>query len=86
MADYVHIYSGKDIVFTVEDNGKGMNEEELAHLRDLISGKVVSDDKRGFGMANVQKRITMHFGSEYGISVNSTPGEGTTVTVRIPKV
>ncbi len=78
--------SGKDIVFTVEDNGKGMNGEELAHLRDLISGKVVSDDKRGFGMANVQKRITMHFGSEYGISVNSTPGEGTTVTVRIPKV
>ena len=78
--------AGKDIVLTVEDNGIGMNGEELARLRGLISGDIVLDDKRGFGMANVQQRITMHFGGGYGISVDSTAGEGTILTVRIPKV
>lgn len=77
---------GSDIVLAVEDNGIGMNEEELARLRGLISGEIELGDKRGFGMANVQQRITMHFGGGYGIRVDSTAGEGTIVTVRIPKV
>ena len=61
-----------------------MNEEELTRLRKLISGEITIDDKRGFGMANVEKRITMLYGEEYGISVDSEYEEGTTVTVRIP--
>ena len=79
-----------DIVFTIEDNGIGMNEEGLDRLRKLISGELVteelvSDEQRGFGMANVEQRLEVHYGREYGITVESTYGEGTTVTVRIPK-
>ena len=76
----------RDIVFTVEDNGIGMNEEELDNLRGLIAGTVKSEDKNGFGLANVQKRLQMLYGEKYGMKVESTFGEGTIVTVRIPKV
>ncbi len=72
------------IIFKIKDSGIGMNEEELTRLRKLISGEITIDDKRGFGMANVEKRITMLYGEEYGISVDSEYEEGTTVTVRIP--
>ena len=74
----------------IEDNGIGMNEEGLERLRKLISGELVteelvSDEHRRFGMANVEQRLEVHYGREYGITVESTYGEGTTVTVRIPK-
>ena len=61
-----------------------MNEEELERLRKLISGEITIDDKRGFGMANVEKRIEMLYGENFGLDVESTYEEGTTVTVRIP--
>ena len=77
---------GNDIVFTVEDNGRGMTEEELARLRRLISGEESSDDQRGFGMANVEKRLEMLYGSKYGMTVKSVFDKGTEVTVRIPRV
>lgn len=72
------------IIFKVKDNGIGMNEEELERLRKLISGEITIDDKRGFGMANVEKRIEMLYGENFGLDVESTYEEGTTVTVRIP--
>ena len=78
--------SGNDIVFTIEDNGIGMNEEQLEKLRGLIAGKNLDDRQHGFGMANVEKRLEMQYGKGYGMSVESVYGEGTTVTVRIPKV
>ena len=78
--------AGDDIVFTVEDNGRGMNEEELARLERLISGEESTDDQSGFGMANVEKRLEMLYGNKYGMTVKSDFGEGTVVTVRIPKV
>ena len=77
---------GEDIVFTVEDNGIGMTEEELARLNGLISGEIHDAEQRGFGMANVEQRLQMQYGRAYGMRVKSVYGEGTTVTVRIPKV
>ncbi|SNU08076.1 two-component system, sensor histidine kinase YesM [Lachnospiraceae bacterium] len=79
---------GSDIVFKVKDNGIGMNEEELERLRKLISNvdaAVYDSEKSGFGMANVEKRIEMLYGRGYGMKVDSTYMEGTTVTVRIPQ-
>ena len=76
---------GDDIVFTVQDTGKGMSEEELERLRSLIAGNIVVEEQNGFGMANVEKRLQMQYGASYGIKVDSTLDEGTTVTVRIPK-
>ena len=77
---------GNDVVFTVKDNGIGMKPEELENLRSLIAGNIVQDNPSGFGMANVEKRLEMLYGSRYGMTVESEYTEGTTVTVRIPKV
>jgi two-component system sensor histidine kinase YesM len=38
------------------------------------------------GVHNVQERIALYFGSEYGLSFESTPGVGTTAILRIPLV
>ncbi len=75
---------GSDIVFEVNDNGRGMKPDELENLKGLISGTIVRKDEGGYGMANVEKRLEMLYGESYGMSVESIFGESTTVTVRIP--
>ena len=75
-----------DIIFKVEDNGIGMKPEELENLRSLISGKINVEEKNGYGMANVEKRLEMLYGKNYGMSVESEYEKGTTVTVKIPAV
>ena len=79
---------GDDIVFKIKDNGIGMKDDELDRLRKLISyddDVIKESDQSGFGMANVEKRIEMLYGTKYGMSVESKYMTGTTVTVRIPK-
>ena len=73
------------IVFSIIDDGIGMKPEELERLRSLIAGNITDDDQSGYGMANVEKRLEMLYGEEYGMTVESEYGEGTTVNVRIPK-
>ena len=77
---------GNDVVFRIEDDGIGMTDEELSHLRGIISGRITEDEQAGFGMANVQKRLVKNYGASYGIQVESEYMKGTVVTVRIPKV
>lgn len=71
------------IYFTVSDDGVGMNQEELEQLQHDIT-KPCKETDRGFGLANVNERIRMYFGAEYGLRVTAAPGEGTTVTIVIP--
>lgn len=74
---------GDDICIEVSDNGIGMDEEELEVLRRKLSGEIVHE--RGFGLGNVNERIRLNYGPEYGISFRSLKGEGTVATVCIPK-
>ncbi|WP_208586446.1 sensor histidine kinase [Gracilibacillus suaedae] len=72
--------------FEVIDNGIGMDEDRLEKLRNhLISGEIVPDSKNGFGLINVQQRIQLYYGKEYGLKINSWKGSGTKVTITIPK-
>lgn len=73
------------ICFRVEDNGVGMEPEELKNLQSEIV-KPCKDTGKGFGLANVNERIRMNFGPEYGMTINSVPGEGTCVEIVIPAV
>lgn len=77
-----HLENGV-IVLTVADNGAGMDEETLARLRKDISRPCQKTEK-GFGLANVNERIHMYFGSAYGMQIDSEEGEGTVVTLTIP--
>lgn len=76
----------QEIEFIVADDGVGMTPAELDDLRDRISGRTeaAADNIHGIGLRNVNERIHLNYGPQYGVRVESTYGKGTTVTVLIP--
>ena len=74
---------GDLIRFIVRDNGVGMEEIELERLREEIR-KPCKETQKGFGLANVNERIRMNFGMEYGMEIESVKNEGTCVSITIP--
>ncbi|WP_235332327.1 sensor histidine kinase [Paenibacillus terrae] len=88
---------GDKLLLTVRDNGAGMTVERLRELRHLLeapldsmegqqkpSGASVNANDRSYGMLNVQARIRLSFGEEYGIVLDSEEGAGTCVTIVHP--
>lgn len=73
---------GEDVVLEIIDNGVGMDEETLAHI---FEKHKVNYRSNGVGVYNVQKRLTLYYGHEYGITYRSKKGEGTIATIVIPK-
>ncbi len=67
---------GTDIVFEVSDNGKGVS------LQGSQLPPSTSSDG-GYGLFNVNERLTHYYGDDYGIQIQSEPGKGTQVAVRI---
>lgn len=76
---------GDNIVFFVKDDGVGMDEETLNNIREEIANKC-KDTKTGFGLANVNERIRMHFGMQYGMEIDSVKDQGTTIKIVIPAI
>ena len=67
----------------VEDNGPGIPPAKLAMLQaDLARGLSVSGE--GYGIFNVNERIRLYFGAEYGLKLTSEYGKSTTATVQLP--
>jgi two-component system sensor histidine kinase YesM len=72
-----------DLEFEVRDNGAGMQLLQLSRLREHISS--CSDDgTQSIGLKNVNERIVLYFGGNYGLTIDSMPGEGTVVKLAIP--
>lgn len=67
------------IYLEVRDNGVGMSQERLRQLRNEIE----HEKPTGFGFSAVNQRLKLQFGPEYGLSVSSREGIGTTVTARM---
>ena len=72
---------GDKIIFTVEDNGVGMTEEQCEEILHKDAG-----DRVGIGIKNVNDRIKIYFGEEYGLTIQSELDEGTRVTISMPKI
>ncbi|ANE45315.1 hypothetical protein SY83_02070 [Paenibacillus swuensis] len=72
----LHIY--------VKDNGAGMNEERLHHVRRALEDKDAKLHGEHIGLQNVQSRIQLIFGTAYGMQINSTHHEGTCVELKLP--
>lgn len=70
-----------DILLTIQDNGVGMSKEQVENIlkKDLT-------DSKGIGVKNVNDRIKIYFGNDYGITVESELDVGTCITIRIPAV
>lgn len=69
--------SGKDVKISIEDNGVGISEERLA--------EIWSHQPQGIGLANVHRRLQSIYGGEYGLAIDSKPGDGTIVSFRVPR-
>lgn len=71
----------KRIFFEVQDDGAGIEPEKLIKLRNELS-----QSQEGFGLKNVDIRIKLKYGDNYGVTVFSEYGKGTLIHVEIPKV
>ncbi len=75
---------GEDVFISVSDNGLGMTEETMEAL---LKGEILPRTRgSGIGFSNVNERIRLYFGENYGLRIESEPDEGTTVTIHIPAV
>ena len=72
---------GDDIVFSVRDNGVGMSEEQIEAI--MHSEQT---DRTGIGIRNVNDRLRIYFGKNYGLHITSEPDVGTCVEIRMPKI
>ncbi len=76
---------GKNLlVIEVRDNGCGITEEKLADLNEKLNRGNPEDYSSSIGLINVQSRIKLFYGQEYGLSISSKIGEGTLVKIKIP--
>lgn len=76
---------GSQVELTVTDNGLGMTEEELGRLRQEMDSKIIKESSH-IGLTNVNQRIKLYFGEEYGISLECREGTGTIVYIRFPQI
>lgn len=66
------------IIFEIIDNGVGFNVENLHDIKDKNSTRI--------GLKNINDRIILTYGKEYGVNIDSSPQKGTTVVLRFPKL
>jgi two-component system LytT family sensor kinase len=71
---------GVEAAISVEDDGVGMEPD---HLRSVLAG--TAGPHTGIGLANVDERLRHVYGDEYGLVVETAPGAGTRINLRVPK-
>jgi two-component system sensor histidine kinase YesM len=69
------------IHFSIEDDGIGMTAEQTAKLLEIDKNELKT--KQGYGIKNVNHRIKLYYGNEYGLSYTSSPHQGTKVDIII---
>jgi len=72
---------GENLIYEIKDNGIGVDIEEINRLLENVG-----QSNRGLGIKNVNDRLKLYFGEQYGIAFFSGTGEGTTVIVKQPFV
>lgn len=70
-----------DVIVTVADNGNGMTEEEIEEMNRSIQK---TGSESGYGIRNVNRRLKLLFGEEYGLYYSANKSGGITVTVHLP--
>lgn len=76
-------YSKKFLNIEVVDNGVGMAEDKLCDIRNNIERD--GDNKKSIGMRNINERIKIYYGNDYGLKVDSGLNWGTKVKIYLPK-
>lgn len=79
--------TGKKLIVKVEDNGVGMSFDKLRTINDaMCSGVSIGDNGRGtqLGIVNVNERLKLLYGEEFGLRIFSCPKVGTTIEMVLP--
>lgn len=73
------------VLWCVEDNGQGIHPQLLQKLQKRLQENPLLEKSEPFmGLCNINDRIRLAYGNNYGISLKSQPGQGTSVTIRYP--
>jgi len=70
---------GNDLVYRVSDDGAGADAAAVQAVLDRPAS-----EHQGLGLKNIHDRLKLNYGARYGVTFESVPGEGTTVTIRQP--
>lgn len=71
-----------DLIFICQDNGSGISKDLLKQIRDNLSSSV--NNTNHHGIYNIHRRIKLMYHGNYGVSIDSKVGEGTTITLKLP--
>ncbi|MFF0305987.1 sensor histidine kinase [Streptosporangium sp. NPDC004379] len=88
----VAVDAGREAHISVADDGLGMDPERARTLLGAGAGTIPGagrDDRcgeGGIGLSNVDVRLRRIYGEEYGLVLETAPGAGTTVRLRVPKL
>lgn len=77
-------YRGENVVIEVSDNGQGIPPDKLRGLLAKLEKNDTSSGK-SIGLTNVNKRIKMYHGEQYGLTVETAFGRGTVIRIALPK-
>ena len=77
----LYVKNGKMKIY-ISDNGTGMDEELRLKLIEYINGR--STDFKGVGLKNINERLILHYGKEYGLKIHSKVNKGSIFVITIP--
>ncbi len=81
----IDIHSQHDkLMIDIEDNGCGMDEDKLSELKKILEAKETVRTDHSYGLKNVNERIKVYFGDEYGLMIDSKKDVLTHVTIVLP--
>lgn len=72
------------VIVTVEDNGIGMETEEVKKMQVVLNLPSCPKEYRHFGLYNIHRRLVQNYGDAYGLSIESEVSEYTRITVYLP--
>ncbi|WP_343009379.1 sensor histidine kinase [Clostridium celatum] len=71
-----------NLLLTISDNGIGIPEEKLQDLNDYINDK--NHNFNGIALRNINKRLKLNYGENYGLEIFSIEGNGTSMVLTLP--
>ena len=71
-----------NLLLTISDNGIGISEEKLRELNDYINDK--NHNFTGIALRNINRRLKLNYGEEYGLEIFSVEGKGTSMVLKLP--